>query len=372
MSSSNLYRPLRLGKYELKHRVVMAPLTRLFTDENHVQPPLAVEYYAQRASEGGLVIAEATVVSLELGGGKHTPGIWTRQQIARWREITDAVHANGAHIFLSIDSLEPLADAALSADNRGRQSSEINDGLSLKRAFVQAARNAMAAGFDGVEVGANGYFIYQSLHRHTDKYGGHVESRVRFALEVTTAIADAIGADQVGFRMNPSSAFRMSSLAPEFSCLTQKLRELKLAYIHIIKSHAITNLECDKHEGIKPFLAIWGQSSPVLIAGDFTPDSAKSALDTEYPNSDVALVFGEVNRLWFFAMSGTARGKHHNINCSSRNKDYIVLVPTVLNPASMGKHTTSRCLFSNFRGYSFNKHRDSNGLFSDDNTLNRS
>lgn len=315
MSSSNLYRPLKLGKYELKHRVVMAPLTRLFTDENHVQPPLAVEYYAQRASEGGLVIAEATVVSLELGGGKHTPGIWTRQQIARWREITDAVHANGAHIFLSIDSLEPLADAALSADNRGRQSSEINDGPSLKRcdspseslphvldeeevksttrAFVQAARNAMAAGFDGVEVGANGYFIYQSLHRHTDKYGGHVESRVRFALEVTTAIADAIGADRVGFRMNPSSAFRMSSLAPEFSCLTQKLRELKLAYIHIIKSHAITNLECDKHEGIKPFLAIWGQSSPVLIAGDFTPDSAKSALDTEYPNSDVALVFGQ-------------------------------------------------------------------------------
>lgn len=315
MSSSNLFRPLKLGKIELKHRVVMAPLTRLFTDEEHVRTSVAVEHYAQRASGGGLVIAEATVVSLELGGGKYTPGIWTRAQIAQWKEITDAVHANGAHMFLSIDSLEPLADAALSADKRERQASESSEFSSLSRcdspsesppntineeeiksttrAFVQAARNAMAAGFDGVEVGANGYFIYQSLHRHTSKYGGHAENRIRFALEVTVAIADAIGAERVGFRMSPSSAFRMSSLAPEFASLTQQLKGLNLAYIHIIKSHAITNIECDTYEGIKPFLAIWGQSSPVLIAGDFTPESARSALDTEYPNSDVALVFGQ-------------------------------------------------------------------------------
>ncbi|KAI4739976.1 FMN-linked oxidoreductase [Aureobasidium sp. EXF-12298] len=315
MSSSNLFRPLKLGKIELKHRVVMAPLTRLFTDEEHVRSPVAVEHYAQRASGGGLVIAEATVVSLELGGGKYTPGIWTRAQIAQWKEITDAVHANGAHMFLSIDSLEPLADASLSADKRERQASESSGFSSLSRcdspsesppstineeeiksttrAFVQAARNAIAAGFDGVEVGANGYFIYQSLHRHTSKYGGHAENRIRFALEVTVAIADAIGAERVGFRMSPSSAFRLSSLAPEFASLTQQLKGLNLAYIHIIKSHAITNIECDTYEGIKPFLAVWGQSSPVLIAGDFTPESARSALDTEYPNSDVALVFGQ-------------------------------------------------------------------------------
>jgi NADPH2 dehydrogenase len=307
MSSSNLFRPLKLGKIELKHRVVMAPLTRLFTDEEHVRSPVAVEHYAQRASTGGLVIAEATVVSLGLGGGKYTPGIWTRAQIAQWKEITDAVHANGAHMFLSIDSLEPLADAALSADKRERQASESSEFSSLSRcdspsesppntineeeiksttrAFVQAARNAMAAGFDGVEVGANGYFIYQSLHRHTSKYGGHAENRIRFA--------DAIGAERVGFRMSPSSAFRMSSLAPEFASLTQQLKGLNLAYIHIIKSHAITNIECDTYEGIKPFLTVWGQSSPVLIAGEFTPESARSALDTEYPNSDVALVFGQ-------------------------------------------------------------------------------
>jgi len=85
----------------------------------------------------------------------------------------------------------------------------------------------------------------------------------------------------------------MSSLAPEFASLTQQLKELNLAYIHIIKSHAITNIDCDKHEGVKPFLAIWGQSTPVLIAGEFSPESARSALDTEYPNSDVALVFGQ-------------------------------------------------------------------------------
>ncbi|KAK6006653.1 hypothetical protein QM012_005661 [Aureobasidium pullulans] len=315
MSSSNLFRPLKLGRIELEHRVVMAPSTRLFTDEDHVQAPTAVEHYAQRASKGGLVIAEATVVSLELGGGKCTPGIWTRAQISRWAEITDAVHAKGAHIFLSLDSLEPLADAALPKDAKGchtSESSEISftdrcdspseshahalNEAEIKlttRAFVQAAQNAMAAGFDGVEIGANGYFIYQSLHRHVDRFGGHVEGRVRFALEVTIAIADAIAADRVGFRMNPSSAFRMSSLAPEFASLTRKLKELKLAYIHIIKSHAITNIECDKYEGIKPFLDIWTRSSPVLIAGDFTPESARSALDIEYPNSDVALVFGQ-------------------------------------------------------------------------------
>ncbi|KAI5194877.1 FMN-linked oxidoreductase [Aureobasidium subglaciale] len=315
MSPSNLLQPLKLGKIELKHRVVMAPLTRLFTDENHVQPPLALEYYTERASEGGLVIAEATVVSLELGGGKHTPGIWTCPQIARWKEITDAVHAKGAHIFLSIDSLEPLADAALSVEKRGRfpgSASEISsirrcdspseslppalddeEVKSTSRAFVQAARNAVAAGFDGVEVGANGYFVYQSLHRHTGKYGGHVESRVRFALEVTAAIAETIGSHRVGFRMNPSSAFRMSSLAPEFTPLTRQLKELSLAYIHIIKSHAMANIECDKYEGIMPFLAIWGQASPVLVAGEFTSESARSALDTEFPNNDVALVFGQ-------------------------------------------------------------------------------
>lgn len=315
MSSSNLFRPLKLGKIELEHRVVMAPTTRLFTDEDYVQAPSAIEHYVQRASAGGLVIAEATVVSLELGGGKCTPGIWTRTQISRWAEITTAVHAKGAHIFLSLDSLEPLADAALPKDTSGRQTSEASDASSpgrcdspsesnihalnetdtksTIRAFVQAARNAVAAGFDGVEIGANGYFIYQSLHRHVDKFGGHVEGRVRFALEVTLAIADAIGADRVGFRMNPSSAFRMSSLAPEFVSLTQQLKELKLAYIHIIKSHAITNIDCDKYEGIKPFLETWARSSPVLIAGDFTPESARSALDLEYPNSDVALVFGQ-------------------------------------------------------------------------------
>ncbi|KAH0345197.1 FMN-linked oxidoreductase, partial [Aureobasidium melanogenum] len=314
MSSSNLLRSLKLGKIELEHRVVMAPTTRLFTDED-VQAPSAKEHYAQCASEGGLVIAEATVVSLDLGGGKCTPGVWTEAQTSRWAEIADAVHAKGAHIFLSLDSLEPLADAALLKNTRGRQTSEASDVSSTKRcdspsesdfhalnetevksttrAFVQAAKNAVAAGFDGVEIGANGYFIYQSLHRHVDKFGSHVEGRVRFALEVTVAIADAIGADRVGFRMNPSSAFRMSSLTPEFMSLTQKLKKLKLAYIHIIKSHAVTNIECDKYEGIKPFLEIWARSSPVLIAGDFTPESARSALDIEYPNSDVALVFGQ-------------------------------------------------------------------------------
>lgn len=315
MSSSNLFRPLKLGKVELQHRVIMAPTTRLFTDEDHVQAPYAVEHYVQRASAGGLVIAEATVVSRELSGGKCTPGIWTHTQISRWAEITNAVHAKGAYIFLSMDSVEPLADAALSKDTRGRQTSEASDVSFASRcdspsesnahalnetetkfttrAFVQAAKNAVAAGFDGVEIGANGYFVYQSLNRHVDKFGGHVEGRVRFALEVTIAIANAIGADRVGFRMNPSSAFRMSSLAPEIASLTQKLKDLKLAYIHIIKSHAITNIDCDKYEGIRPFLEIWARSSPVLLAGDFTPESARSALDIEYPNSDVALVFGQ-------------------------------------------------------------------------------
>jgi NADPH2 dehydrogenase len=314
MSSSNLFRPLKLGKLQLKHRVVMAPLTRLFTDEDHVRPPLAAEHYAQRASEGGLVIAEATVVSLGLGNGKYTPGIWSRAQIAQWKEITDAVHANGAHMFLSIDSLEPMADAALSTGKRCRQASESSDSSSISRcdslsepfastldeeetktvtrAFVQAARNAMAAGFDGVEVGPNGYFIYQSSHNNTSN-DGYAENRIHFALEVTVAIADAIGADRVGFRMSPSSAFRMSSRAPEYILLTVQLRELNLAYVHIIKSHAITNIQCDTYQGIKSFLAIWGKSSPMLIAGEFTPESARSALDTEYPNSDVALVFGQ-------------------------------------------------------------------------------
>ncbi|KAI5207081.1 FMN-linked oxidoreductase [Aureobasidium subglaciale] len=323
MPATKLFEPLKLGTAHLQHRVVMAPLTRLRADKDHVQLPMAVEYYAQRASSGGLIIAEAVLISPEHGGFRNAPGIYTEAQINRWKEITDAVHAKGGVIYAQLVSVGRVADTSVLKEEggfplisssaspfteatRSRPDDPVPHALTvdeIKRAidtFAQAARNAIQAGFDGIELhGANGYMIDQftqdTCNTRTDAYGGSIENRSRFGLEVAEACVNAIGADRVGFRISPFSTFqgmKMEDPVSQFSHLVTELKKLSLSYLHIVESRVINNVDCEKQEGIEPFLEIWSNTSPVLVAGGFSPESAKHAVDVEYKDFDTAVVFG--------------------------------------------------------------------------------
>src|SRR3954471_19905537 len=235
MNLSSLFSPLQVGPYHLDHRVVMAPLTRMRAEKPSLAPrPLNVEYYAQRATEGGLIIAEASPVMATGFGSPGVPGIYTAQQIKGWRQVVDAVHARGGVIFLQLwhvgrvshssfqpggalpvaPSAVPIADLKTgTADGKAvpyetPRALETSEVPGVIDAYRQAAKNALKAGFDGVEVhGANGYLIEQFLQSHTnlrtDQYGGSIENRARFLLEVTKAVIEVWGADRVGVRLSP-------------------------------------------------------------------------------------------------------------------------------------------------------------------------
>ena len=220
MNYPSLFSPLKVGPYQLQHRLALAPLTRMRAAKPSLAPrPLNAEYYAQRATPGGLLIAEASPVTETGFGSPGVPGIYTEQQIVGWREVVDAVHARGGIIFLQLwhvgrvshssfqpggvlpvaPSAVPIADlktgtadgkAAPYETPRALETSEIPG---VVDAYRQAAKNALATGFDGVEVhGANGYLIEQFLQSHTnlrtDQYGGSLENRMRFPLEVFDAV----------------------------------------------------------------------------------------------------------------------------------------------------------------------------------------
>ena len=277
---SVLFESFNLGGLLLKNRIVMAPLTRnRATHGTDVPQELNSTYYSQRAN-AGLIISEATQISPPGKGYAWTPGIYSQEQIAGWRLVTDAVHANGGFIFaqlwhvgrISHPSLQPngVAPVAPSAIIPEGLKTFIENGtfadigrpraLTLEEIpmivddYRQAARNAMNAGFDGVEIhGANGYLIQQFLsdasNMRTDRYGGSVENRLRFALEITEAVIAEIGADRVGMRLSPVSPANGtldSSPSDVYFPLVHKLSQLNLAYIHVIEG--ATGGSRDSHE----------------------------------------------------------------------------------------------------------------------------
>ena len=321
MSDSRLFTPLRIGRNDLKHRMVMAPLTRYRADDSHVPLPFVKEYYAQRASvPGTLLITEATFITPQAGGYANVPGIWSPQQISAWTEVTKAVHEKGSFIYLQLWALGRTADPAnLKAEGnfelvsssaspleghgphppRALTVTEIQQWV---KDYAQAAKNAIEAGFDGVELhGANGYLIDQftqdMVNHRTDEYGGSIENRSRFGLEATKAVVDAIGADRTGIRLSMWSTFqgmRMKDPVPQFTHLIEGLKSLGLSYLHVVESRISGNADVEATEKIDFAIDIWGKTSPVLIAGGFKPDSATRAVDAEYENHDIAIVFGRL------------------------------------------------------------------------------
>ena len=267
MSDATLFQPYPLGPLTLANRIVMAPLTRNRAGEGLVPSPLASTYYAQRAS-AGLIISEATQVSAQAQGYQDTPGLYTQDQIDGWRSVTDAVHARGGHIFVQLwhvgrishVDLQPGNAAPVSASAlRAQTKTFVNNGfvdVSEPRAldidelpaivedFRQAAANAIAAGFDGVEIhGANGYlleqFIKDGANQRTDAYGGSVENRARLLLEVTAAVAGEIGADRTGVRISPvSPANAISTVSdpqPQYDYIVDQLSALGIVYLHVVE-----------------------------------------------------------------------------------------------------------------------------------------
>ncbi|GAM84603.1 hypothetical protein ANO11243_025990 [Dothideomycetidae sp. 11243] len=325
-AESRLFSPLRAGRLNLSNRLVLAPLTRFRADDEHVPLPMVSEYYKQRASfPGTLLITEATFISNQASGYGNAPGIFSKAQIAAWKGIVSAVHAEGSYIFLQLWHLGrasnpkelaklgldlvsasdlPITDSG--ARGGGNKPRPLTDAevRSTIQDYAQAARNAVeGAGFDGVEIhGANGYLVDQFLqdvsNKRTDAWGGSIEKRSRFALEVAKACVDAVGADRVGIRLSPWSRFqsmRMEDPIPQFSHVIRGLADLKLAYLHVVESRISGNADIESTDTNLFALDIWrekNKGSPMLIAGGFSADSAKRLVDEELPNDDIAVVFG--------------------------------------------------------------------------------
>ncbi|CAE6425389.1 unnamed protein product [Rhizoctonia solani] len=326
-TSNKLFTPLQLGDLVLSHRVVMAPLTRFRADDNHVHTDLAVEYYSQRAEvPGTLLITEATFISPEAGGYDHIPGIWSDEQIAAWKKVTDAVHDKRSYIYLQLWALGRAADPKVlereghpfvsSSPTPMEEGAPVPKELSkedIKRyvdAYVQAAKNAVfKAGFDGVEIhSANGYLLDQFLqdvcNKRTDDYGGSIENRARFTLEVTDAVTAAVGAKKTGIRFSPWGKFqgmRMEDPVPTFSYVLKELakRHTDLAYVHFVEpvvsgdsdqkvEHAHDTGSASHPDSNDFAREIWAPRT-FLSAGGYKPESGEEAAN-KYGNA--AIVFG--------------------------------------------------------------------------------
>ncbi|PVI06067.1 FMN-linked oxidoreductase [Periconia macrospinosa] len=315
MSVSRLFQPLKVGNLQLKQRIAMAPLTRFRADDDHVPIiPLVEDYYTQRASvPGTLLLTEATLTSHQAGGYANVPGIYSQAHIDAWKKITDSIHKKGSYIYLQLWQLGRVADpdqakkegitikssSAVPFEGHAVPKEMTKDDIKIVIGeYVQGAKNAIAAGFDGVEVhGANGYlmdqFIQDVVNQRTDEYGGSIENRSRFAIEVTKAVVEAVGADRVGIRLSPFSDYQgmhMKDPVPQFSDLISKVAELKLAYIHLVSSRISGNADKEGAEELDPLLKLF--DGPILVAGGFKADSAKRLVDEEHPDKDLVVVFG--------------------------------------------------------------------------------
>jgi N-ethylmaleimide reductase len=258
--------PVQLGPYPLRNRMVMAPMTRNRAGEGLVPTPISATYYQQRAS-AGLIVTEGSQVSPQGVGYPNTPGIHSGAQVEGWKRVTAAVHERGGRIFLQLwhvgrishPSLQPggalpVAPSAIAAEGTVHTYSgpqpfvapralEIAEIPGIVEQFAHGARTALESGFDGVEIhGANGYIVDQFLrdgtNHRTDEYGGSLENRTRFLVEVVEAVAGVWGADRVGVRVSPTGAFNsMSDSDPmaTFSHAAQALDRFGLAYLHVVE-----------------------------------------------------------------------------------------------------------------------------------------
>ncbi len=307
-ATSPVLQPVTIGGLSLKNRIVMAPMTRSRSDDAGVPPDYAADYYAQRAG-AGLIITEATNISAQARGYPRTPGIWTEPQIAAWRRVTDAVHRQDGKIFLQLWHTGrmshpdmhggglPVAPSAIKPAGRIRvhegmkdfvtpRALETHEIVPIVDDYRRAAQNARRAGFDGVEVhAANNYlleqFIRDSTNRRTDAYGGSLENRLRFPLDVVRAVVDVWGAKRVGIRISPVTTAPGdtpldSNSADTFGAFVDALSQLGLLYIHDIEG--VTQLSREASDGMS-FTALRKRFAGAYIANNqYTLSLAETTL----------------------------------------------------------------------------------------------
>jgi N-ethylmaleimide reductase len=264
--TSKLFDAYKLGPITLKNRAVMAPLTRNRATAGFVPGPLAADYYGQRAS-AGLLITEASQISQQGQGYQDTPGIYTKEQVAGWRKVTDRVHERDGRIFIQLwhvgrishTSLQPnngapVAPSAIRAIGKtfvGGTFADVSEPRALELSeipgiiddYKRATANALEAGFDGVEIhGANGYLLDQfardGANKRTDAYGGPIENRAKLMLEVSKAVSEVAGADRTGIRISPvTPANDLTDSNPQalFDYIVDGLSDLKLVYMHVVE-----------------------------------------------------------------------------------------------------------------------------------------
>ncbi|NOX43432.1 MAG: alkene reductase [Gammaproteobacteria bacterium] len=269
--STDMFSPVTLGDIKLSNRMVMAPMTRNRADEHHAPHDLNVTYYQQRAT-AGLIITEASQVSPEGVGYPGTPGIYSDEQVAGWQKVTNAVHAEGGHIFIQLwycgrishpdllpDKQIPVAPSAIKPEGEAvtlegmkafvtPRALETNEIADIVAQYRHAAKMAKKAGFDGVEVhAANGYLIDQFLrdgsNKRTDEYGGSLENRMRLLNEVLDAVIEVWPSHRVAVRLTPENSFNsMSDSNPleNFSYFITQLNPRKLAYVHVLEGDMMT------------------------------------------------------------------------------------------------------------------------------------
>ncbi|MCK6392496.1 alkene reductase [Zoogloea sp.] len=303
---SALFQPLQAGAVSLPNRILMAPLTRCRAEEGHVPGDLIATHYAQRAS-AGLLIAEATMAIEGNSAFWHEPGIHSAAQVAGWKHVTDAVHKAGGRIFLQVwhggrachpllnDGAQPVAPSALPIRNDEVHTPEGKKPYVTPRAladdelpgivagFRHAAENALAAGFDGIEVhGANGYlldeFLRDGSNTRSGPYGGPIENRARLMLEVLDACVAVWGPGRVGLRLSPLNSYndmRDSDPVGLITWMAQRLNDVPLAYLHVMRGDFFGQ---QKGDVLTPARAHY---KGVLIGNmGYTPQEAASAIES--------------------------------------------------------------------------------------------
>jgi N-ethylmaleimide reductase len=331
MKCPSLFSPLKVGPYLLKHRVVMAPLTRMRAERQSFAPrPLNADYYGQRATQGGLIIAEASPVLATGRGNPATPGIYSQAQLEGWRAVVEAVHAKGGLIFLQLwhvgrvshssfqpNGALPVAPSAVPITGSGMMAMtsdgkvvpyetpralETSEIAGIVEAFRQGAQNALAAGFDGVEIhGANGYLLEQFLQSRsnlrTDQYGGGIENRARLLMEITQAAIEVWGGGRVGVRLSPYGVANESGEAdpmPLYSYVVKSLDRLGLAYVHFIEPRSSGAGRAEVNHQNAPsamvlFRPLW--NGVLISAGGFTGETAEAAIAQGHAD---AIAFGRI------------------------------------------------------------------------------
>jgi N-ethylmaleimide reductase len=311
-ANQKLFTPVEIGPITLAHRVVMAPLTRNRSDQpGDVPNRLMADYYAQRASEGGLIIAEATAISVSSRGWYGAPGFYSDAQVEGWKRITDAVHAKGGRMFGQLwhtgrsshvtmtNGAAPVAPSVVSYSETvatpdgwlktsPHRALDIAEIPGIVEDYRKAAERAKSAGFDGVELhGANGYlpdqFLQDGSNKRTDAYGGPVENRSRFLLEIVEAMVSVWGGNRVAVRIGPGGTWNSmsdSNPAALFAYVAGQLNRFGLAYLHVIEPRIKGNVLIE--EGLQPVASAQLRkifNGKIIAAGGFEPESAEAIVE---------------------------------------------------------------------------------------------